>query len=198
MTREEAIKNLQFVRNYLDDTSKMAISFDMAIKALEQEPCEPVLSHSELTRLIYVYFGGEKYEITKQAIEAVRAIQEPMRDATQKELASVNDYIKSISKPTGINFYDAEFCEDAISREAVIEQINEWCVKEWNYTNATEYLHKRIKALPNVTPKEKVGHWIIDDVISTWVCSECKKTRIDNRIDHMKYCNSCGARMENT
>lgn len=126
MTREEVIKDIQFVRNYLDDTSKMAISFDMAIKALEQEPCE-----------------------------------------------------------------------DAISREAVIEQINEWCVKEWNYTNATEYLHKRIKALPNVTPKEKVGHWIIDDVISTWVCSECKKTRIDNRIDHMKYCNSCGARMEN-
>lgn len=36
---------------------------------------EPVLSHSETSGLIYVYFGGEKYEITKYAIEAVEAIK---------------------------------------------------------------------------------------------------------------------------
>lgn len=29
-----------------------------------------------------------------------------MREATSEEKESVNEYIKSISKPTGINFYD--------------------------------------------------------------------------------------------
>ena len=38
MTREEAIKNLQFVRNALTNSMKIAKTYDMAIKALEQEP----------------------------------------------------------------------------------------------------------------------------------------------------------------
>ena len=29
-----------------------------------------------------------------------------MRDATKEELESVDNYIKSISKPTGVNFFD--------------------------------------------------------------------------------------------
>lgn len=29
-----------------------------------------------------------------------------MRDATREELESVDNYIKSISKPTGVNFFD--------------------------------------------------------------------------------------------
>ena len=38
MTREEAIKDLIFVRTHLDDDSHIAKSYDMAIKALKQEP----------------------------------------------------------------------------------------------------------------------------------------------------------------
>ncbi len=32
-------------------------------------------------------------------------LKEPMRDATREELESVDKYIKSISKPTGVNFF---------------------------------------------------------------------------------------------
>lgn len=45
----------------------------------------PVLSHSEISGLIYVYFGGEKYEITKYAIEAVEAIKELAEDVWKKD-----------------------------------------------------------------------------------------------------------------
>lgn len=38
MTREQAIKMLQFVRNALNDDMEIAKAYDMAIKALEQEP----------------------------------------------------------------------------------------------------------------------------------------------------------------
>lgn len=38
MTRKEAIKNLQFVRNALTNSMKITKAYDMAIKALEQEP----------------------------------------------------------------------------------------------------------------------------------------------------------------
>lgn len=32
-------------------------------------------------------------------------LKEPMRDATKEEIESVDNYIKSISKPTGVNFF---------------------------------------------------------------------------------------------
>lgn len=44
-------------------------------------------------------------------------------------------------------------CEDAISRQAVLEQINCWIGSgEYRYTNATDYLTKRIAELLSVHP----------------------------------------------
>lgn len=40
----------------------------------------------------------------------------------------------------------------------------------------------------------KTGHWIKDD-LGTTICSECGRPRRDNRINHIKFCNSCGAKM---
>jgi hypothetical protein len=49
-------------------------------------------------------------------------------------------------------------CGDAISRQAVLEQINCWIGSgEYRYTNATDYLNKRITSLSSVST-EKTGH----------------------------------------
>lgn len=49
-----------------------------------------------------------------------------------------------------------EPCEDAISRQAVLEQINCWIGSgEYRYTNATHYLTRRMQDLPPVTPQPK-------------------------------------------
>ena len=65
---------------------------------------------------------------TLQALDiAIKALeQEPMRDATPEERKAVNDYIKSISKPTGVKFdfgEEQEVCEDYISRQAALDAV---------------------------------------------------------------------------
>lgn len=128
MTREEAIKGLKVLRKDFSGYKPNEEMFDMAIKALEQEPCE-----------------------------------------------------------------------DAVSRQEVFEQINCWIGDgEYRYTNATDYLNKRIKALSPVTPKEKTGRWIRkvaeienDDLRITYECSECKVEQLFKE----NYCPDCGARM---
>ena len=39
------------------------------------------------------------------------------------------------------------------------------------------------------------GEWIKDN-LGTVICSECKCPRRDNRVNHINFCNSCGARMK--
>lgn len=53
---------------------------------------EPVLSHSENSGLIYVYFGEEKYEITKYAIEAVEAIKALEQESTTKNCRTCKNF----------------------------------------------------------------------------------------------------------
>lgn len=58
-----------------------------------------------------------------------------------------------------IKVIEQEPCEDAISRQAVFEQINCWIGSgEYKYTNATYYLTKRMQGLPSVTPQPQ--KWI--------------------------------------
>jgi len=53
-----------------------------------------------------------------------------------------------------IESLEQEPCEDAISRQAVLEQINCWISSgEYGYTNATHYLTRRMQELPSVTPQ---------------------------------------------
>ena len=48
------------------------------------------------------------------------------------------------------------------------------------------------------------GHWVYDNLIENWVCSECGQScktmgyagTSDYMAEHFKYCNHCGAKME--
>ena len=75
MTREQAIKLLRKLRDTIDRNNKYGEAEEMAIQALEQEP-----SVSEIPNNC------------------------EMRDATLEERESIDKYIKSISKPTGVKF----------------------------------------------------------------------------------------------
>ena len=54
-----------------------------------------------------------------------------------------------------------------------------------------------INAIKNGTPYEErsKGKWEVDELRNT-VCSICGGIRRDSRVDHVSYCNKCGARME--
>ena len=89
-----------------------------------------------------------------------KQMQQPMRDATEEERKSVKDYVESISKPTGFNFYEAQPCEDCISREEVLDVINfedKWLFDAKSYNADTKIAFSAIKSkiseLPSVTPQ---------------------------------------------
>ena len=94
-------------------------------------------------------------------------------------------------------------CEDAISRQAVLDQTYLWSKDEFlRVTNPFDYLRKRINSLPFVNPQEpKTGHWIevIDEIDSfgnkTWhhKCSICGNE--NSGWGEYKYCPNCGCRM---
>lgn len=64
-------------------------------------------------------------------------------------------------------------------------KLTDECAEElWAIDTAIEALQER-----------KTGKWI-KDIYGNVVCSECRANRRDNRIGHIAFCNSCGAKME--
>lgn len=92
-----------------------------------------------------------------------------MRDATEEERKSTQDYINSISKPTGIQF------------DEVVEELN--FVQE----------HPKIQTKLEVN---NVAKWKKDYRI--WKCSNCDASfdTWRHEIVYNNYCPNCGAKME--
>ena len=131
-----------------------------------------------------------------------------MRDATKEEQESVKNYIESISKPTGFNFYDEaqptnavgkhilvnavkecqkfQPCEDCISRQEAIR------IAEQGQIQGYKWQFKKLCTLPPVIPQRPRGKWILrNSFLVPYKCSECnyESERYDN------YCPNCGAEM---
>jgi len=100
-----------------------------------------------------------------------------------------------------------ELCEDAVSREAVMQALTKLGYgDEENGANA-EYMSalwdvaEKVKALPPVTPKPKTGKWIKlqhnSDGTSRYMCSECGDTMQLSRHTFATFrsCPKCGAKM---
>lgn len=87
-------------------------------------------------------------------------------------------------------------CEDAISRQAVLMEIDKYLC---GVPFEEKGIDKVIKDLPLVTPAEKVGHWIkIDDCSNSgYYCSECRKRVVkegwSDTVKIIKYCPNCGS-----
>jgi len=114
----------------------------------------------------------EFFELAIQALEQDSNIGKviSMRDATPEEQKSVENYIKSISKPTGVDFetLEQESCKDAVSRQAVIDSIKNYFHDEYYQRTSIQdcrdcLIEDVIKALPPVTPQPKMGR-----------CKDCK------------------------
>ena len=103
-----------------------------------------------------------------------------------------------------LNILSQEPCEDAISREDVINL-------KWQGEASEEFLEgyasaiEDARVLPPVKPQEKTGHWIgIDEEPhEVWECDHCGFVidgsgcidPYDYR-DTYKYCPNCGAKMD--
>lgn len=219
MTEKQAKSELEAIYMSLSEEKKKAL--DVAFKAMEQADNIPVMYYPQvdgITPTVVAQADGEK--VFK------------MRDATPEEREAIDKYIKSISKPTGVNFWDLADGE-YISREAVMDCYKKWqpymatrlhefekelselpsvaippdhdgC-KDCKYETYPEYYYPCCECKQNYTDEwQKKPHWIYDESINNWICSECKETpktigyvgTAEFMTEHFKYCNHCGAKMD--
>ena len=88
-----------------------------------------------------------------------------------------------------IKALDQEPCEDAISRQSMLDYLK--------YLHGEMPEEEFIKELPSVTPARKTGHWIDHSDEGYVECSECGScTNCDGNIADLHFCFSCGAEME--
>jgi hypothetical protein len=98
---------------------------------------------------------------------------------------------------------EQEPCEDAVSRKAVFETIDD-CNSDGlkgifcSYDDG-ERFKKYIKELPSVTPTRKIGKWITNSDFPDEIICSCCNTNYDMWFweqGTMKYCPHCGAEMQ--
>ena len=104
-----------------------------------------------------------------------------------KKLRSFHNgsYGRSINK--AIDALEQEPCTDAVSRQAVKEQMIKYGFYAPDMT-VTEF----VEELPPVTPTRPKGHWIEVD-LDVWDCSECKEGSCSG--NKTNFCPNCGADM---
>jgi len=140
--------------------------------------------------------------------KALKIISETMMDmVNNKPFEEVMGNLENNMREMGIGIpilKDEEPCEDAISRQAVLDCLTASGLKKFDFILDAR---DKIKELPPVTPKSKTGHWILQpsnkeqgerDFI-WWKCSKCgqviySETEQDRREYHA-YCGRCGAKM---
>lgn len=149
MTTEEAIKMLEYIKHVGNGESEykndaQAIAIDMAIKALEKEPCITMrdLSDKELK-----HFAEEMKKVRPQVIE-----QEPCDDCISREAAIDAIYKKHIGG------------KDAIKNASINDL----------YADGLAEAVDAVWELPSVTSQPKMGRWIRCDILQEYKCSECR------------------------
>lgn len=204
MTREEAIKGLTSLvevrRKYVVmQTMKDEIEcLDMAIEALEQEPCEDCISRQAVDVLV---------DELARAISDERCCVSRGR-STATIMQDILDLPPVTPKPeTVTDFADRchecgakygkllkqDSCGDAISRQAVLAIAGDSCLDLDSYEDTKDFCDE-INELPPVTPKPKTGRWIehFDESGKWYECDQCHT----DWGGPVNYCPNCGANME--
>lgn len=140
-------------------------------------------------------------EEAKKILEEAKTIDDSIYQYNTKYLEAVDMAIKALEQ---------EHCEDAISRQAVLDELdkhkysNGFCEEhniDWSINLGMA--HIVIKELPSATLQEqKIGHWMHrnDDFNDWFECSECEygsegEITIESGV-RFRYCPNCGAKME--
>ena len=173
----------------------------MAIKALEQEPCEDCISREAVENVIkhaeINFTVNSDIDFTKHK----REVQEIVNGIIDAQIKALRDLPSVTSQP----------CDDCVSRQELLKAIATWdkfgCDADTKLVpykdHYVPYIHyddviNCIKGTPPVTPQQKVGWWIRtigeNGVTSALRCSKCGFE--DNRYELFNYCPKCGAKMQ--
>lgn len=175
MRLDEAIKELKI--EYLGDSIKMREAKNMAIKALEQEPCEDVCERFEqsidiVTDIVEFRFSDGTVKRAKRGLY-MRDIEESLRKMLIDQMA---------------NEKKQEPCADMVSRDAM------WEVLQRLYGTEGE-LVEELMSLPPVLPMPKMGKWVYDKERDSYKCSLCGFFCAEDKLGAIPtmYCANCGS-----
>lgn len=204
MTNEEAMGIMsQMIKDeeeFLSDNTVEA--HKMAIKALEQQPCDDAQERYED---LCEYFGDAK-DILKS------------RKDFKAWLERIKWHIRKAEELYEKYENKQEPCEDAISRKSIKQKLQEhhdFFINAYGgFSNLSQNGKSRVYEITNcismvvneppVTPQQKTGHWIKEQTIHGWdgysyQCSECGRSiHIDIDVENLSdypYCH-CGAKMQ--
>ena len=206
MTREEAIMVLKNEQPHcgkkaLFPEEKKYEAYDVAIKALEQEPFmnKPCVAHQVCHEDKVKVLDKIRAEIDEQ-YDRVHPYDISCAEGLEMALGIIDKYKAEIEDSRNSD-YDTAFkmaikaleqepCEDCVRRQAAIDAL----------TKTSGIRGDALKALydlPSVTPQPKTGHWIYDrtrdwDGECKYECSECG---MGSDVDYA-YCMRCGAKMQ--
>lgn len=205
MTREDAVTTLKDILEMvhkqkeiekstlygiLDSNNEPLEALDMAIKALEQEPCD-CISREEVCDYIaefvnHEYATDRERELVKHIIGGIQHL--PSIQPTTKENLVVEDCISRAELLKAVDTWDKFGC-DADSK---LVPIKDCYVPYIHYDDVV----KAIKGMPSIQPK--TGHWKKTDFIDKVICDVCNKRVWDTFTDgvlNFQYCPNCGAKM---
>lgn len=141
-------------------------------------------------------------EKTKFKDEVKRLVAQNWYDVPSDEmtLEQARQAVKDLRKMWAERL-EQEPCEDAISRQAVLDGVDRYIYKSQSTGTQDDFYSFAelvVKQLPSVTPQPKTGHWIKDDI------TERSKSAYKHKCDRCgayhramyDYCPSCGAKME--
>jgi hypothetical protein len=132
--------------------------------------------------------------MTREEIEELKGLAASMGLYDDK-----NPCKRAVILGKAIKALEQEPCEDAISRQAVLDIVDGYSVSQSNVEDITQDIISDIMVLPPVTPQPKIGHWILtsDDDCEYCTCSECGYQNGENWMigSVIKFCQECGAKM---
>ena len=131
------------------------------------------------------------------AIKAVTTMCEEYTPTKSTYHPHIDFVVEELNKLPSVRPKSAE-CEDAISRQAVLEL--QYRIDDSATLSTRDVVNvEDIEGLPPFTPQPKTGHWRAvyqGDCIINYRCSECEfGNTFGKNTYRMNYCPNCGAKM---
>jgi len=198
MTREEIVNSmsLQDAIQVLKDTNcygTMDIAKTVILKALEQEPCTDAISRKAVLDAI----SSDRYDYSA-LLEYVKQLSPVTPQYTDAEIQRMQELEQAeIQKAYELGKAEMQPCEDAISRDKAIVQLNH-LLSDWDddWNVAIRKCIETIKIVQPVAPQPKMGRWIRDTITDLYHCSECRSICHQDPKSKDDYCKYCGAKMQ--
>lgn len=184
MDREEAIAILNHKVSTCLHGTEWGEALDMAIKSLEQQPCEDAVSREAVKEILAKYHLGES-----RIAEELNELPSVQRTSNANKKHVENTLEDAISRADAIKALEYDL---SIEADGGLDKYRT-VIKDL-LTAIYNTQKKAIENLPSVST-EKAGEWIHTDECDEEWQYRCSVCNMPSRSNNHHYCSQCGADM---